>query len=74
MKYKLTPKILETVGANLRKIRLQKELTQEELSASAEIESSYYARIERGEAQPSLEIIYSILRALGIKSRDILPF
>lgn len=36
--------------------------------------TDYYARIERGEENPSLEIIKGLTTALKIKSSDILPF
>jgi len=58
----------------MRRERKKQNKNQEDVSFDAGIETSYYARIERGEANPSLEIIYSILRALNKNSSDILPF
>ena len=62
------------IGKNIRKIREHKNRTQEDVSSEAGIEMSYYSKIERGEANPSLEIIYAVIRALHVKSSDILPF
>lgn len=58
----------------MRKMREKQERTQEDVSSEAGIEMSYYSKIERGEANPSLEIIYAIVRALHTKSQEILPF
>lgn len=35
---------------------------------------NYYARIERGEENPSFEVIKGLTAALKIKSSDFLPF
>jgi transcriptional regulator with XRE-family HTH domain len=48
--------------------------SQTSFSFDAGIEMSYFSKIERGEANPSLEIIYAIVKALNIKSQEILPF
>jgi len=74
MAYRLSSKLLIKIGHNIRKARQRYNRTQEDVSAEAGIEMSYYSRIERGEANPSLEIIYAIIKALKIKSSDILPF
>jgi transcriptional regulator with XRE-family HTH domain len=44
------------------------------VAEEAGIDPSYYARIERGEANPSLEVLNAIVKALHAKSSDILPF
>jgi len=74
MKYRLSAKMLSTIGRNINKARKKQKRSQEEVSLDAGIETSYYARIERGEANPSLEIIYTILQALRLKSSEIFPF
>ena len=48
--------------------------SQEEVAMDAGIETSYFAKVERGEANPSLEIIYTVSRALRLKSSEVLPF
>lgn len=66
--------IRKQLGNNLKKARNKACLTQKELAKKAEIHPNYYARIERGEANPSQEKIFGIIRALKIKSSDILPY
>jgi len=66
MAYRLSSKILIAIGRNIRKERARQGLSQEEVSSDAGIEMSYYARIERGEANPSLEKIYAIIHAMSV--------
>jgi transcriptional regulator with XRE-family HTH domain len=60
-----------TLGNKLRKIRENEKLTQAEVASKAGVHVNYYARIERGEHNPSFAKLESILKALGINSIDI---
>lgn len=71
---RIPSKLLIKLGRNIREVREDKNKTQEQVSLDAGIEMSYFSKIERGEANPSLEIIYAIIKALNIKSHEILPF
>lgn len=62
------------IGQKLSAIRHQKNLTQAEVAARAGTNTNYYAKLERGEAVPSLKMLEKILKALGVKSSDVLPF
>ena len=53
------------VGSRIREIRLQRNLTQEEVAEKATINITYYGRIERGEANVSLRYLAAISRALN---------
>lgn len=70
----MTKTIHKQVGKNLKKARLKAEMTQEEVANKAKIHPNYYACIERGEANPSQEKLFGIIRALKIKSSKILPY
>jgi len=61
-------------GQNIRKARTKAGLTQEQLAEQAGLHTNYYARVERGEENPSYETIEKIIKALGIKSSEVLPF
>ena len=74
MAYRLSSKILISLGRNIKKSRKEQKRNQEDVAFDAGIEPSYYARIERGEANPSLEKIYAIVRALKTNSNKLLPF
>jgi len=65
-------KARKELGEKLRAVREKKELTQAEVAEKAEVHVNYYARIERGEENPSFEKLQGIMKALGLKSLDIL--
>lgn len=58
----------------LRVNRLKAKLTQKELAEKLGVHVNYYARIERGEENPSLETLKKLTKILKIKSSDILSF
>lgn len=59
-------------GKKIRSARVEKGLTQTEVAEKAGINTNYYACIERGEVNPSLEKIQAIAKALGLKSFDVM--
>ena len=61
-------------GKNIRIARSKTKLTQQQVADKAGIHVNYYARIERGEENPSYEALEKIIKALGIKSSGVLPF
>lgn len=65
---------LQKLGDNLRKARKKGKLTQLELAEKVKIHVNYYARVERGEETPSMEVLEAISKVLKVKSSDILPF
>lgn len=62
------------IGKTLKKLRKEKKLTQVQLAKKIGISSNYYARIERDEENPSLEVFKDIAKALKVKSSEILDF
>jgi transcriptional regulator with XRE-family HTH domain len=54
------------LGRNVRRLRLQKKLTQEELAFAAEIDLTYMGGIERGRRNPSLLVMARIANALSV--------
>lgn len=62
------------IANNLKKVRLAHQLTQESLATKAGLSTNYYARIERAEVKPTIETLEKIVKALNIKSSEILPF
>lgn len=47
----------QKIGKKLKEARKKIDLTQEEVAKKADISINYYARIERDEENPTLEII-----------------
>jgi len=60
------------LGNQLKKVREQAGLTQTQVAAVASVHVNYYARIERGEENPTFEKLQGIMKALKIKSLDLL--
>lgn len=58
----------------LKKSRLKAGMTQKQLAEKLGLNTNFYARIERGEENPSLETLKKLTKILKIKSSDILSF
>jgi transcriptional regulator with XRE-family HTH domain len=59
-------------GKRIKELRLAKGLTQEMLAAKIGVDRSYMGFLERGERNPSLEVILKIAKALGAKPDELL--
>ncbi len=57
----------EGLGKTIKKARQKETLTQAQVARKAGIHVNYYAQIERGEVNPSYEILESIAKALKTK-------
>jgi transcriptional regulator with XRE-family HTH domain len=57
----------EIVGANIRRLRKAKGLTQEQLAHDAGVAMRYVAGVERAEENPSLKFLVKIAVALGVE-------
>lgn len=54
------------LGKNVRRLRQQRGLTQEQLAFDAEIDLTYMGGIERGRRNPSLMVMVRIAAALKV--------
>ncbi|NVJ67471.1 MAG: helix-turn-helix transcriptional regulator [Gammaproteobacteria bacterium] len=61
-------------GRALRKARKDKDLTQEELAAEANMDRSYVSLLERGINQPSFIIIYKICDGLDLDLNELMVY
>lgn len=64
----------DQLGKNIKKAREKLGLTQAQVAEKAGIHVNYFARVERGEENPSVEVLEAISRALKVRSSEILPF
>jgi transcriptional regulator with XRE-family HTH domain len=62
------------VANRIKEIRLSKGLTQTDVAKRGEINVGYYARVERGEIEPSVGTLERIATGLDVRSSEILPF
>ena len=64
--------ICTSVGINIRKLRLAKGWSQNELAERAHTERSYLSLIETGKKNITLLMLQEIASALGTHPRDLL--
>lgn len=65
---------IKRFGKNLRKIRKDKNMSQEKLALIADTSRSQIARIERGEINPTLTTINRFAEALQIDIQYLFQF
>lgn len=67
-------KILKSIGAKIREIRLLKNMTQKELAFTLDIEISQITRIETGKINTSILNLIKISKALEIDIKELFNF
>ncbi|MFZ2513659.1 MAG: helix-turn-helix transcriptional regulator [Candidatus Saccharimonadales bacterium] len=58
----------------LRAIRVERDLTQAQVAEKAKMSANYYAKIERGEVRPSIDMYERIAKALKTTATELFPF
>lgn len=58
------------IGKKIKKLRLKKGLTQEELGERTDLSKGYISQLERDLNSPSIETLFSILEVLGSTPKD----
>ncbi|MBO0475669.1 helix-turn-helix transcriptional regulator [Vagococcus sp. DIV0080] len=57
------------IGNKLKNLRIQKNLTQEELGERTDLSKGYISQLERNLSSPSMETFFSILEVLGVSPK-----
>ena len=60
------------VGATLQRLRLQRDLTLEDLSRAAGVSKSMLSQIEREKANPTIAVAWRLANALGVGIAELL--
>lgn len=60
------------IGQRIKRLRIEKGLTQEQLSEQIGVGPSHMSHIESGSTVPSLEVFISILNALDCSADELL--
>ena len=60
------------IGTHLKDLRLSQQLTQEELSQLADIDTRHYQRLENGEKLASLTLLFKLSTALRISPDELI--
>ena len=60
------------VGQNVKRIRLEKKLSQEQFSDMSGFSQQYISGLESGHRNPTVVTLYEIAKALGVSHLDLL--
>ena len=58
----------------LRALRHDRNLTQVQIAEKAKMSPNYYAKIERGEVRPSIDMYERLAKALKVTASELFPF
>ena len=58
------------IGHQLRALRIQKGLTQEELAERTDLSKGYISQLENDLSSPSMDTFFDILEVLGCPAAD----
>lgn len=61
------------LGKNIRHARKEKGYSQEALALNAKLDRSYVGRIERGEANITVELLYKLAAVIKCDAKSLLP-
>ncbi|HMR80615.1 MAG TPA: helix-turn-helix transcriptional regulator [Polyangiaceae bacterium] len=64
--------VLASIGANVRRCRLRKGLTQEGLAERCSVEPRTIQSIERGKTNLSIAVLVSVADGLGVDARSLM--
>lgn len=64
--------ILVALGNAIRRVRLEKGVSQEKLALLAEVDRSYVGRVERGDNNVAVLTLVRLAKALEISMRDLM--
>lgn len=62
---------LQKFGKRLKSLRIDRDLTQLELAEILDMSPNFIGMIERGERNTTVENVFNIARALGIKPANL---
>jgi transcriptional regulator with XRE-family HTH domain len=68
----LNKNILKVFGANLRRIRIQKGLSQRDLSALCNVDNADISRMENGDINVTLNTVAQLADALEVPFLDLI--
>lgn len=65
---------IKEFGLNIKKVRLSKGLSQEDLANSSDVSLPQITRIERGVVNPTLCTIKSLAKGLEVSTKELFYF
>jgi len=64
--------IRRQLGRNLKRLRSEKGWSQEELADQAGLHRTYVSGVERGVRNPTITIVATLAKALGVSAGELL--
>ena len=65
-------KLIMNIGDNLRKLRIQKGLSQKEVADLMGVATTQYGRIENGKTTPTIASLFKVSKALKVNIRTFI--
>ena len=62
---------LKALGARIRTLRKERGLTQEALAERAGLHSRYISRVEQGDANFGVSVVFDLARGLSVKPAEL---
>lgn len=62
---------MRKLGARIRALRVEAELTQEQLAWDCDLDKGYLSQVESGKRAPSLPVLALLARRLGLELADL---
>jgi transcriptional regulator with XRE-family HTH domain len=69
-----TTNIYRKIASNIRRVRKDRNITQESLAHDAGLNRAYIGYIERGERKPSVETLEKIAKSLNVRIFELFIF
>ncbi len=60
------------LGENLKKIRMEKDITQSSIARNLGVDRSFVSNIENGKTNPTLSTITNLAKSLGVTTSELL--
>lgn len=64
--------ISHTLGLRIRKLRTERNISQEALAFSSGVHTTYIGKMERGEKCPSIDTLYKLAKGLDVSVSELL--
>jgi transcriptional regulator with XRE-family HTH domain len=60
------------LGNNLRKVRIEKHITQGDIARLLNVSRGYISKVENGKTNPTLSTITKLAKAVGVSTDELL--
>lgn len=74
MRYPDDKEFIKSIGKQIRKFRLEQDMTQFDLAVKSGMEENALQRIEKGRINPTVKTLLKIVNALDIDYRELFDF